>query len=188
MNTTQLIKTLTAVIHRQRERAVEIATLPPEQLLRRPLPGAWNALEVFEHLNLSSGIYVRGLEDAFVRSADTHAANSEFHPGWLGAWFTNGLKPGHDGRIRWKMRTFKLFDPARQRGASLESIHNFIQLCDRLLKLLEQAPQTDLNKMRVTSSLGPLVRFKAGDALRFPVAHQERHFLQIERALITPGG
>ncbi len=186
MNTVHLTNTLAAVIHRQRERAAAIATLPSEQLLRRPSPGAWNALEVFEHLNLSSGIYVRGLEDAFARSADTHAANPEFHPGWLGAWFTNGLKPGNDGRIRWKMRTFKLFDPARQQGASLESIHNFIRLCNRFLKLLEKAPHTDLNKMRVTSSLGPVIRFKAGDALRFPVAHQERHFLQIERVLRAP--
>ncbi len=35
--------------------------------------------------------------------------------------------------------------------------------------------------MKVTSSLGPIIRFKAGDAFRFPVAHQQRHFLQIER-------
>lgn len=35
--------------------------------------------------------------------------------------------------------------------------------------------------MRVVSSLGPMIRFKADDAFRFSVAHQERHFLQIER-------
>jgi hypothetical protein len=65
----------------------------------------------------------------------------------------------------------------------MESIERFINLCNRTLALIEQARSTDLGAMRVTSSLGPLVRFKAGDALRFPIAHQERHFLQLEQAL-----
>ena len=38
--------------------------------------------------------------------------------------------------------------------------------------------------MKVTSSLGPIIRFKVGDAFRFPVAHQQRHFLQIERLVM----
>ncbi len=51
------------------------------------------------------------------------------------------------------------------------------------MALLEIAKRTDLNVMRITSSLGPIIRFKAGDAFRFPIAHQVRHFLQLERTL-----
>jgi hypothetical protein len=36
---------------------------------------------------------------------------------------------------------------------------------------------------KVTSTLGPILRFKVGDAFRFPIAHQQRHMLQIERVL-----
>lgn len=180
-----MINALTGVVREQRARALEIARLPAEQLLHRPAPGAWNTLEVFEHLNLSSGIYARGLEAVFLRKAHRYHADPEFRPGFLGNWFTTGLRPGNDGRIRWKMRTFKLFDPARQQGTSQESITRFIGLCDRFLALLDRARDTNLGRMRVTSSLGPLIRFKAGDALRFPIAHQQRHFLQIERALLT---
>ena len=185
METGPMINALTGAVREQRARALAIAHLPTDQLLYRPAPGAWNTLEVFEHLNLSGSIYARGLESVFDRKAHQLQANPVFTPGLLGNWFTEGLKPANGDRIRWRMRTFKMFDPARQQGASLESIGHFIQLCDRWLGLLDRARTTDLNRMRVTSSLGPLVRFKAGDALRFPVAHQQRHFLQIERALRT---
>lgn len=183
MDVNQLTDELGTILREQQARAREIMRLPAERLLHRPSAGTWNVLEVFEHLNLSSGIYVRGLEDVFARKAAHHRANRRFTPGLLGNWSTNGMKPKADGVISWKMRTMKMFDPGRQQGASQASIVRFIEMCDRFLKLLEQAPTTDLNELRVTSSLGPVIRFKAGDAFRFPVAHQERHFLQIERLL-----
>jgi hypothetical protein len=183
MKADRMIEELTEVLHTQQARARVIAALPAELLLKRPTPEAWNVLEVFEHLNLSSGVYVRGLEDVFTRKAASLRPQNEFVPGLLGDWFTTGLEPKPGGAIKWRMRTLKMFDPARNAGASLDSITRFIDLCTRLMILLEKARTTDLNKLRVTSSLGPLIRFKAGDALRFPIAHQRRHFLQIERIL-----
>jgi hypothetical protein len=44
-----------------------------------------------------------------------------------------------------------------------------------------------LDGAKVTSTLGPILRFKVGDAFRFPLAHQERHMLQIERTLAALG-
>lgn len=179
----RLVRELSAALHQQVHRARSIAQLPADTLLRRPPGGGWNALEVIEHLNLSSGIYLRGLERAFARpgAAAGHAAT--FRPGQIGEFATQAMRPKPGGRIAWRMRTLKLFDPARQQGATNESITRFIALCEGFLRLLEQAPGKDLEALRVTSSLGPVVRFKAGDAFRFPIAHQERHFLQIERLL-----
>lgn len=183
MEVTNMIHELRQILVEQRERTRVIKDLPATRLLYRSTPQAWNVLEVFEHLNLSSGVYVRGLEDVFARKAHRYPANTNFRPGWLGNWFTQGMRPKPDGAINWKMRTMRMFDPARQQGASTEGMDRFIVLCDRFSALLEKAPATDLNAMRVTSSLGPIIRFKAGDAFRFPVAHQQRHFLQIERLL-----
>ncbi|MBK9176591.1 MAG: hypothetical protein IPM46_09685 [Flavobacteriales bacterium] len=56
-------------------------------------------------------------------------------------------------------------------------------MCEGLIRLLNRAPATDLNRMRIVSTLGPLVQLRAGDAFRFPIAHQKRHFTQIERLL-----
>jgi len=187
MRTEQLITGLELVIAGQRARAVEIAAMPAELLLHRTQQGAWNILEAFEHLNLSSGIYVRGLEKVFARSAERYRPNPDFKPGRLGDYLTRGMEPRPDGAIRWRMRTMRMFDPGRQHGASHTSIDRFVDLCDRIQALLATARTTDLNTMRVASSLGPIIRFKAGDALRFPVAHQRRHFLQIERLLQAAG-
>lgn len=181
--TEQLIADLGKALRSQIARAQQIQQLPADLLLRRPAPDKWNALEVFEHLNMSSGIYIRGLQEVFARKAAGLKPNPAFKPGLLGEYFTKAMQPKPDGRIGSRMRTMKMFDPARNQGASTESIARFVSMCQSFLFLLEKSRSTDLNRMKVTSSLGPIIRFKAGDAFRFPVAHQVRHFLQIERLL-----
>lgn len=181
--TEQLIADLSTTLRSQIARAQQIQQLPADLLLRRPAPDKWNALEVFEHLNMSSGIYMRGLQDVFARKAAGLKSNPVFKPGLLGEYFTKAMLPKPDGRIGSKMRTMKIFDPARNQGASKESIARFVAMCQAFLLLLERSRSSDLDRMKVTSSLGPIIRFKAGDAFRFPIAHQVRHFLQIERLL-----
>lgn len=183
MDAQRLIDELSEVLRGQMARAREIASLPAERLLKRPAPGKWNTVEVFEHLNLSSGVYARGIAKVFAEQAARHPANPVFKPGFMGDYSAKAMRPMPDGRIQWRMRTMRMFDPPRQKGASSESIARFIALCAEFLRLLEQARGTDLNRMKVVSSLGPILRFKAGDAFRFPIAHQQRHFLQIERLL-----
>ena len=185
MNTKELIDQLTTVLEEQRQRASVIRGMSPGALLHRPAAGQWNTLEIFEHLCLSSGIYLRGLERVFEVRAAHFPPNATFKPGLLGNYFTKGMTPAPDGSIRNRMKTLRMFDPPRNQGASIESIDRFIDLCTRFQHLLERARHTDLNRMRVTSSLGPIIRFKAGDAFRFPIAHHQRHFLQLERALVS---
>ena len=171
MDTAKLIEELARTLRQQLVRATEVRRQSSEVLLHRPAPEHWNALEIFEHLCLSSGIYVRGLEDVLSQQAHRYPGNKEFKPGLLGNYFTTGMAPRPDGSISNRMKTLRMVDPARNNGASSESIDRFIDLCERFLRLLERAAGTDLNRMRVTSSLGPLIRFKAGDAFRFPIAH-----------------
>lgn len=188
MDTISLIDDLSATLRTQMERARLVRAMPAEILLHRPAPEKWNALEIFEHMCLSSGIYMRGLERVFDERASALTFNAEFKPGLLGDFFTKGMLPKVDGTIRNRMKTMRMFDPPRNNGASQESIDRFIDLCERFLKLLERARMTDLDRMKVSSSLGPIIRFKAGDAFRFPVAHQQRHFLQLERTLQAAHG
>lgn len=183
MNAQDLIDELQETVRGQIARANEVAAMSPERLMKRPAPQQWNVLEVFEHMNLSSGIYVRGLRKVFDAKAAALKPNSIYRPGLLGDYFTTGMLPKDDGSIRNRMRTMRMFDPQRNQGASLQSISAFIGMCEEQVQLLERARSTDLNGMRVTSSLGPIIRFKAGDAFRFPIAHQARHMLQVERLL-----
>lgn len=183
MNKRELIADLEEILKDQISRAEQIRSLPADRLLHRPAPEQWNVVEVFEHLCLSSGVYLRGLERAFRRPGGHDGTKGTFSPGLLGDYFTRSMRPKPNGAIGWKMRTMRVFDPTRQQGASTASIDKFNGLCRSFLALLTEAPNKDLDRLRVTSSLGPVIRFKAGDAFRFPIAHQQRHFLQIERLL-----
>lgn len=128
MNAQDLINELQTSVRLHMARAQEIAALPVERLLHRSEPDKWNVLEVFEHMNLSSGIYVRGLECAFDAKAASHKPNGVFHPGLLGNYFTKGMLPRPDGTIRNRMKTMRMFDPPRNKGASKASISSFISI------------------------------------------------------------
>lgn len=183
MDVNTMIDELAIALRKQIARTKEIQQMPAELLLKRQAAGKWNTLEVFEHMNLSSGVYARGLAKVLAEKADRHPANAEFKPGIIGDFSTRSMLPEADGRIAWRMKTLRMFDPPKQHGASSDSLTRFIALCEEFIRLLESARTTDLNRLKVVSSLGPIIRFKAGDAFRFPIAHQQRHFLQIERLL-----
>ena len=188
MDTKKLLQELRVVVEEQQQRARAIRAMDPRRLQHRTAPDQWTVLEVFEHLVLSSGVYSRGLRRAFDKDVPAKPFDAVFSPGMLGNYFTKGMLPDASGGLRFRMRTMRMFDPAKQTGASLASIDRFIALCDDLLGLLEEAGGRNLNKLKVVSSLGWTVRFKAGDAFRFPIAHQQRHFLQIERILASSMG
>ncbi|MBP7407438.1 MAG: DinB family protein [Flavobacteriales bacterium] len=183
MDSLQLISDLRSTLEEQIARAQQIRALPAAQLLHRPAPEQWNTLEVFEHMNLSSGIYLRNLREVFDRKAVKLKFNAVFTPGRLGAYSVKSMTPRADGTIPLRMKTLGKFEPRKLDGASSGSIDRFVTMCEGFLALLERSEHTDLNAMKVASSLGPIVRFRAGDAFRFPVAHQVRHFHQIERVL-----
>jgi hypothetical protein len=81
------------------------------------------------------------------------------------------------------MKTLGMFEPRSARLVGQASLDRFLELLDRFEKVLLQARTRGWEGPRVTSTLGPVLRFKVCDALRFPIAHQERHMLQIERTL-----
>lgn len=187
MDKQRMIDELTGALQAQIEQAERLRLLLAGTLMKRPATGQWNVQEVFAHLVLSSGVYERGLHAVFARKAALLPNSPSFTPGVLGGYFTRTMEPKPDGRITWKMKTMRMFDPAKQDNAPSAPLQAFIDLSNSLLGLLERARSTDLDRMKVVSTLGPLVRFKAGDAFRFVVAHHKRHFLQIERLLVpTP--
>lgn len=187
MDTRKLLQELRVVVEEQQQRARAIRAMDPRRLQHRTAPDQWTVLEVFEHLVLSSGVYARGLHRAFEKDRPPKPFDPHFSPGLLGNYFTRGMLPDASGRLRFRMRTMRMFDPAKQTGATLASVDRFIALCDDLLGLLAEAEGRNLNKLKVVSSLGWIVQFRAGDAFRFPIAHQQRHFLQIERILGAQG-
>lgn len=61
-------------------------------------------------------------------------------------------------------------------------LDHFISQQERYLELLTQADHIDISLKGIPITITKLIKLKLGDALRFNIYHNERHWLQAERA------
>ena len=183
-NTSRLIDEMQASVQDQLKHLKAWSELPLEHLEERPAPRSWSVLEVIEHLNISSGHYTRRLRRIYAQG-EALGSKAEFTPGRWGESFTRSMQPLADGTIPKPMRTLWLFEPKAAAAKGRTSLQEFQAMLEEQLVLLERARTLGWEGPKVTSTLGPIFRFKIGDAFRFMVAHQARHFLQAERALAS---
>lgn len=182
-DTQRLIDALQGSLRQQLAQVEELRALPLERLHQRPAPGRWSVMEVLEHMNLSSGHYHQRLHQLFTDTPHRLRYRATFRPGFWGDRLTQGMMPRPDKSIGWKMRTLPMFEPRPRHVEGWQALDRFAAMSRNMTDLLGKARQLGLEGARIVSTLGPLLRFKPGDAFRFPVAHQERHMLQIERTL-----
>lgn len=181
--TTTLIDTIQTELRRQLERCAELRQRPLQELHARPEPKRWSAMEVIQHMNLSSGHYYRRLQKLYADDNNCLRYHAQFRPGRWGDHSTNAMDPKADGSISWRMKTMAMFEPRNISNSGYQALDEFEVMLNGFISLLELARTRGLEGEKVTSTLGPILRFKVGDAFRFPIAHQTRHFLQIDRFL-----
>ncbi|MBL7952998.1 MAG: DinB family protein [Flavobacteriales bacterium] len=181
--TDRLIEDLIGTLRSQRNAAEELRQLPLDLLHERPAPERWSVAEVLEHMNLSSGHYLRRVQRIYAGRKEGIRKSENYVPGSFGERSVRAMRPDAQGRITWRMRTLWLFEPRTDRVVGHASLDRFVNVIDGFIDVLQIARDHGWEGPRVTSTLGPLLRFKLGDAIRFPVAHQERHMLQIQRTL-----
>lgn len=150
------------------------------ELRRVPSPGKWSVAQVLEHLNIYARYYTEVIEQAL--HLNQLGPVKEFKSGWLGNYFTNMMKPRTDQSIPNKMKTPKMARPAEQPDAQ-EQLEAFISSQHQLINLLQIAKGANLNAIRIPISLTKLIKLKLGDTFRFFIAHEQRHFVQIDTIL-----
>ncbi len=157
--------------------------MPPEMLEQQPAAGEWSVAQVLEHLN----IYGRYYSAAIEQQLHLHSGQPQvlFSPGWLGNYFTRLMQPQPEGRLR-KMKAPKNARPAEQPDGRA-MLQEFIAQQHQLLLLLQIARSADIGRIRIPTSLHPMIRLKLGDTFRFVIAHEQRHFDQIRRTLSRLG-
>lgn len=178
-NSTDLLNELQADVRALLARVAELKTEDPGILLQQPVPGKWSAIQVLEHLNSYGNYYLPALEKGLQKNAPAVAF---FKPGWLGNYFTHIMKPNEKGVVANRMQSPKGHRPSEKPDA-FPVIQTFSSQQLHLLQLLEQAKEKNIGKIRVAVSLSRFIRMKAGDVFRFFIAHEQRHFVQIENTL-----
>jgi DinB superfamily len=156
-----------------------LQTIDPGLLLQEPAPGKWSVIQVLEHLNSYGKYYLLAIE----RSLEKDKPGIEvFKPGWLGNYFANLMKPGENGVITNKMQSPKGHRPSKYLDA-FPVLTTFLEQQHYLLELLELAKSKNIGSIRTPISISRLIRLKLGDTFRFFIAHEQRHFVQIDNTL-----
>ncbi|PZR24576.1 MAG: DinB family protein [Citrobacter freundii] len=155
----------------------------PGVLLEQPAAGKWSVIQVLEHLNSYGDYYLPALGKALKQNKPAAAT---FRSGWLGNYFTNLMLP-KQGEVTNKMKAPKNHRPSFHADAK-PVIEKFLLQQHRLLDLLEGAKVKNIGSIRVPVSLAKWITLKAGDTFRFLIAHEQRHFVQIDNTLAAVKG
>ncbi|TWI78386.1 DinB family protein [Lacibacter cauensis] len=152
----------------------------PALLVKQPAEGRWSVAQVLEHLNIYARHYILAIEQKL--HLNQTGANDVFTPGWLGNYFTQLMKPLDNNSLKSKMKSPSNAVPSAQPDAQA-MLQEFINHQHHLLNLLQIARTANLDYIRVATTLSKLITLKLGDTFRFFIAHEQRHFLQIENTL-----
>jgi uncharacterized damage-inducible protein DinB len=167
------VRNLLAVTGRLSQHSVTV-------LEAQPLSGGWSVAQVLEHLNIYCRYYIPVIE-ARLHMHQTKPADY-FKPGWLGNYFTKLMQPLPDHTISKKIKAPKNAVPTKQPDAQ-QMLNEFTAHQHQLLQILQIARTADLEHIRIPISINKWIRIKLGDTFRFLIAHQERHFIQIDNVL-----
>jgi len=164
-----------------------IENYEPELLQSRPEENKWSAIECIEHLNMTGRYYLPKIQDVLERGiSDGITSTQLFKSGLIGNHMYNSMKPV-SGEIKNKINTFKSVNPHVKYEKSTLDIEkvseNFRKQLQTIISHIEKSKETDINKLKVPSLLGPIIMFKLGDVFRFLLAHIERHLIQAKNAL-----
>jgi len=153
-----------------------------ELLRKRPGPDQWSALECLEHLNQTYRHYCPAIAKALQNSKTD--GSSSYKEGFMGRMMTNSMSIVN-GQNKRTMKTFRSMVPDVSNQSTAAIFEQLEQFEKQMADFVQQASHLSLSANRVPSAIGPIIRFKLGDCLRFMVAHDERHLLQAQKALIA---
>jgi hypothetical protein len=144
-------------------------------LLLPPAPGAWSAAQALEHLVLASGSYLAVMR----QRVEATPASGGGDPLW---------RPTLGGRLLARSMTSARRFPAPRGWAPAAEPRPHVREAwtvelQELDALLERAAGLPWNRVRFGSPVTALIRLNLGDGFLILVAHAERHFGQIDRAV-----
>jgi hypothetical protein len=168
-------------------RLKEIETLSPKELVKRPAKNKWSVAEVIEHMYKAYSLYADKLNSSLKEAASSEEAWDELNArSWVSLLLKN-FRP-KKGLLKMKMKTQKVFEPKLMSSKqNVESLITVFTQVDGSLEHLRQCAvdsrTRQIESIRFSSAIGPIIRFNVSEAIEFILRHNERHMFQIERML-----
>ncbi len=165
-------------------RAIAIARpLTPEQLNWKPAPEKWSVGQCLEHLAISNEVYQPPIAEALAGSPPGGGAR-EITPGWFARWFIrNYIAPSPHSR---RARAPGKIAPVLSR-VEPSILDRFLDDNRKMRDLMARAAAHDVNRIRFRNPFIPGIRFTVGTGFELTSRHEDRHLLQAERVMQSPG-
>ncbi len=165
----------------------EFEKLNVKELTKRPHSKSWSPVEVMGHMIIAHNVYKEKIEHHLGLAEDSEVGNDSVQASALPSRLMK-MFPPKDGKVRFKMKTFKKFKPVYSLETISESnvqkvISDLKTTLFELKSWVEAYRLKKVNALRFASAIGPIVRFNVPEACEFVLCHNERHFQQILDAL-----
>jgi hypothetical protein len=156
-------------------RAESVAkTLSAAQLNWHPRQDAWGVGQCLEHLRVTNEVYLTAISAALEGRRPEPV--DDVRLGWFSRWFVRNYIAPNPGGTR--ARAPKKIEPVKEvDGFVLDA---FLRSNETARKLVRQAADYDVNRIRFDNPFIPLLRFTVGAGLEIIAKHQSRHLLQAE--------
>lgn len=185
LNQTDLIQQMKQDLQEMIETVEGWRNLDSNKLNAKSSKKSWSALECVQHMNKSH----HGYHKQFVAKLKDNRKEQLpefFVPTWIGKMAYSSMKP-HEGVIKSKMPTMKKMKPDTELGQASELdkdavLSKFLDMQKEFLHVLDNATTIHLQGHKIQTEL-PLMKMRLGDAMRFIIAHGQRHTLQAQRAI-----
>jgi hypothetical protein len=174
-NKALLIEQLQKEVRRQSEIVnSQFLGLSNEQLLETTVTGGWSIIQNLEHLNLYYDYYNPAIKQS-LKQTKKDSSISTFKSGRLGNYFTNSM----DYRKKGKIKAFKDYIPVVDLDPDVV-ITQFLSNQEEMLRLLDEAQDYNLTKIKTAISLTKWIKMRLGDVFQFVIMHNERHIVQAQ--------
>lgn len=183
-----LQKDLLNLFKNDKEEAIDITQnqflfIDQNLLNAKPSVDKWSIAECISHLNITLEIYIPQMKAVIDHPEKYPAKKDCYRHSLLGRLAAKVIKPKANKEIPYKMKTFNGLNPEKALENPTEEIKKFLYYQNEILRIVDGLQNVDLNKAKITTAIGPLLKMQIGDALHFMIAHNQRHILQAQNVL-----
>lgn len=149
------------------------------QLTTPEAQGKWNMLQCIEHMSLATELYIKNI-GTILKASNLPPANQQYKGHWKGRMFAKMNAPKSGGEIPMKLKTFKTMEPLPTLDKE-QTIQRFCEVHQQLIDIVNESRSVNIDKIKVATALGSMVKLRVGEAYRFILAHTQRHMTQLKR-------
>ncbi len=161
----------------------EFESLDEKLFNASPAPKKWSVAECIQHLNITLNIYIPQMVNV-VKNKNRYLGQKEnFNHSFIGKMVVKSMNPRKNNEIPMKVKTFGKLKPKSIEYEKHNVLIKFAGFQKDIINIIDGCENMSLEKPKIVTAAGPILKMRIGDALHFMIAHNRRHILQAQNVL-----